>query len=548
MNLGVQQKWLFEDDSRCTEYLNFLRFRYTATCGVVGIGSVVAPEWLHLEDSSEKSFFQFWCVFDSFILRQRPMSKQPVSKANHKARVSGGVPWWIWGIMAVLGGGIVVALVQRSIPEDPADLFKQALAAADKQDGDTVRAAAEKLSAYPDFATKKKFLDGMLQLGSSRPLKAIVLFKEASEEPEIRTRSLMMLGSAYAQSEDLKRAVETFELALKEDEDSSDARFRLASVYKEMLAFDLSLSYLGVLIKDEYRTAECSRMRGDILFDRRQFAEAATDYEAAIGADKNNPMNSVLAERLIQCLLKVGDLKKAEEYVDLVDQTSARSFFEAEKHLQSGDLAKLGVIVESLQKNATFDPRSYVLYGRRMLKEGTADKAAEGLAGLKAGLRFVTRNAELFQIVADLARVVGDEKLATAAQGNIDQLQALDKEFLNQLAVVSKTQEGYEERLKLAQLSHETGQLDFSSRVYDSMTHAYPDKAPELTQLKEKIYAVLPPLVPLPISAEQESAAPADATGESKEGTNPPALNTETPSPLSEPAQGSEATPATEAK
>ncbi len=450
--------------------------------------------------------------------------------------------------MAVLGGGIVVALVQRSIPEDPADLFKQALVAADKQDGDTVRAAAEKLSAYPDFATKKKFLDGMLQLGSSRPLKAIVLFKEASEEPEIRTRSLMMLGSAYAQSEDLKRAVETFELVLKEDEDSSDARFRLASVYKEMLAFDLSLSYLGVLIKDEYRTAECSRMRGDILFDRRQFAEAAADYEAAIGADKNNPMNSVLAERLIQCLLKVGDLKKAEEYVDLVDQTSARSFFEAEKHLQSGDLAKLGVIVESLQKNATFDPRSHVLYGRRMLKEGTADKAAEGLAGLKAGLRFVTRNAELFQVVADLARVVGDEKLATAAQGNIDQLQALDKDFLNQLAAVSKTQEGYEERLKLAQLSRETGQLDFSSRVYDSMTHAYPDKAPELTQLKDEIYTVLPPLVPLPISAEQDSVAPAEATGESKEGTNPPPLNTETPSPPSEPAQGSDATPATEAK
>lgn len=495
-----------------------------------------------------KAFFVFWCVLDSFILRQRPMSKQPVSKANHKARVSGGVPWWIWGIMAVLGGGIVVALVQRSIPEDPADLFQKALAAADKQDAGPVRAAAEKLAAYPEYATKKKLLDGLLQFGSSRPLKAIVLFKEASEEPEIRARSLMMLGSAYAQSEDLKRAVETFELVLKENEDSSDARFRLASVYKEMLALDLSLSHLEVLIKEKYKTADCSRMRGDILFDRRQFAEAAADYESAISADKNNPMNSVIAERLIQCLLKVGNLNKVEEYVDLVDQTSTKSFFEAEKHLQSGDLAKLGVIVESLQKNATFDPRSHVFYGRRMLKEGTAEKAAEGLAGMKAGLRFVTRNAELFQVVADLARVVGDEKLATAAQGNLDQLQALDKEFLNQLAAVSKTQEGYEERLKLAQLSRETGQVDFSSRVYDSMTRAYPEKASELAQLKEEIYTVLPPLVPLPISAEQESAAPAEATGESKEGTNTPAPNTETPSPPAEPAQGSEATQATEAK
>ncbi len=450
--------------------------------------------------------------------------------------------------MAVLGGGIVVALVQRSIPEDPVELFNQALVAADKQDANTIKVAAEKLSAYPEFAMKKKLLDGLLQMGSSRPVKAIVLLKEASAEPEIRTRALMMLGAAYAQSEDLKRSVETFELVLKENEDSSDARFRLASVYKEMLALDSSLSHLEALIKSEYKISECCRMRGDILFDRRQFADAASDYEAAIGADKNNPVNSVIAERLIQCLLKVGDLKKAEGYLNLVDQTAAKSFFEAEKLLQSGDLAKLAVLVETIQKNSTYDPRGHILYGRRMLKEGTADKAAEGLVGLKESLRVVTRNADLYQVVAEIAQIAGDEKLANCAKENLVQLQALDKEFLNQLAAVSKTHDGYEERLKLAQLSREIGQLDFSTRVYDSMTRAYPDKTPELTSLKDQLYMILPPLVPLPFPEEQESAVPAEAAGESKDEANPPALKTETPSPAAEPASGAEATPATDAK
>jgi tetratricopeptide (TPR) repeat protein len=304
-------------------------------------------------------------------------------------------------MMAVLGGSIVVALVQRSIPEDPAEIFELALIAAEKQDATTLKAASEKLATYPEFATKKKLLDGLLHLGSSRPVKAISLLKEASEDPEIRTRSLMMLGSAYAQSEDLKRAVDTFELVLKENEDSSDARFRLATVYKEMLAFDLSLSHLDALIKGEYKPSECRRMRGEIRFDRREFAGAASDYEAAIAADKNNPMNSLVAERLIQCLLKIGDLKKTETYLSLVDQTSSKTFIEAEQLLQSGgDSAKLAAITESLQKNLTFDPRSHILYGRRMLKEGTPDKATEGLAGLKVSLQFVTRNAELFQIVA----------------------------------------------------------------------------------------------------------------------------------------------------
>ena len=474
------------------------------------------------------------------------MSNQPASKPNHKPRVSGGVPWWIWGIMAILGSGIVVALVQRSIPEDPAEIFKQALVAADKQEANAVKVAAEKLSTYPEFAARKKLLEGLLHLGSSRPLKAIPLLKEASEEPEIRTRSLMLLGSAYAQSEDLKRSVEAFETVLKLDENANDARFRLASVYKEILALDLSVSHLDVLIKGKHKITECCRMRGDILFDRRQFAEAASDYEAAIGADKNNPINSVIAERLVQCLLKLDELEKAEGYLSLLDQTSAKSFIEAERLLKSGDLVKLGAVVDSLQSNAPFDPRVHILYGRRMLKEGTADKAAEGLAGLNESLRNVTRNAELFQVVAELAQVAGDKNLANAAKENFDQLQALDKEFLTQLAAVSKTEDGYEERLKLAQLSREIGQLDFAARAYESLTHAYPDKSLELTTLKNQLYAVLPPLVPLPSSAEQEPAAPAEAPGESKDATNPSALKTETPA--AETAPGAEPAPATDAK
>jgi predicted Zn-dependent protease len=469
------------------------------------------------------------------------MSKQPASKTNLKPRVSGGVPWWILGIMAVLGAGIIFGLVKRSIPEDPTQLFEQALVATDKQDADSIRLIAEKLAAYPEFANEKKLLDGILQLGSSRPLKAIVLLKEASEEPELREKSLMLLGNAYAQSENLQKSVETFETVLKENKDSNDARFRLASIYKEMLALDLSLSHLETLITAEYKLPESCRMRGDILFDRRQFSEAANDYEAAIGADKNNPINSMIAERLVQSLLKISDMKRAEQYLALLDQSPAKGFFEAEQILQSGDLAKMGVAVESLRKNASFDPRSHVLYGRLKLKEGTAEKAAEGIAGLRASLEFLTRNSELFQVLADLAKLAGNEDLAMAAQQNVDQLQALDKEFVNQLTAVSKTQDGYEERLKLAKLSLDIGQLEFSIQVYQSLTNAYPDKAQEIAVLKEQLYTVLPPLVALPLPTEQKNATPSEAATETKEATTPPPATTPEAATNPEPASTPEA-------
>ena len=127
-------------------------------------------------------------------------------------------------MMAILGGGIIVAFVQRSIPEDPAILFEQALAAAEKQDGGAIKTIAEKLAKYPEYERKKKYLEGMLLMGSSRPLKAIDLLKESAEEPSIRMRSLLLLGSAYAQSEKFDQAIETFESAVKEDEGSNDEK------------------------------------------------------------------------------------------------------------------------------------------------------------------------------------------------------------------------------------------------------------------------------------------------------------------------------------
>lgn len=535
-----QEKGLFEDGSCCTEFLLFRAILLLEESRKNFLSDVLLLRCQKLSKAIDSGFMPF---FDSVILRQRPMSKQPASKTNLKPRVSGGVPWWILGIMAVLGAGIIFALVQRSIPEDPALLFDQAMVATDKQDANAIRSITEKLAAYPEFASKKKLLDGILQLGSSRPLKAIVLLKEASEVPELREKSLMLLGTAYAQSENFQKSVETFETVLLENKDSNDARFRLASIYKEMLALDLSLSHLETLITAEYKLPESCRMRGDILFDRRQFSEAAQDYEAAIGADKNNPINSMIAERLVQSLLRISDLKRAEEYLALLDQSPAKGFFEAEQILQSDDLAKMAVAVESLRKNASFDPRSHVLYGRLKLKEGTAEKAAEGIAGLRASLEFLTRNAELFQVLTDLAKLAGDENLSMAAQQNVDQLQALDKEFLNQLMAVSKTQDGYEERLKLAQLSRDIGQLEFATQVYQSLTNAYPDKTQEIAALKEQLYSVLPPLVALPLPAEQENATPSEAATEAKEAaTSPPAATPEAatnPEPASTPEAAS---------
>jgi len=445
-------------------------------------------------------------------------------------------------MMAILGGGIIVAFVQRSIPEDPAILFEQALAAAEKQDGGAIKTIAEKLAKYPEYERKKKYLEGMLLMGSSRPLKAIDLLKESAEEPSIRMRSLLLLGSAYAQSEKFDQAIETFESAVKEDEGSNDVRYRLASLYKELMALDLAVSQLDILISKEFKLSETLKMRAEIRVDQRKISEAVEDYEAAIRADKNNPINSLIAERLIQCFLKLQNLEKAEEYVELADQSPVKGFFEAEKLLRSGDLQKLPPILESLRTSAGFDARTHIIYGKMMLNGATPERAVEALAGLQPGLRVVTRNVELYRVVVELARAAGDEKMALAAQQNVDQLQELDKQFADQIAIVSATRPGFEERLKLAQLAFEIGLGDFAMMVYQSLSRSFPERTADIAAFQDKLYAPLPPLVDLPNSSAANASDPAQPAGDVKETTNSPSANASVAPPATEP------TPTTESK
>jgi hypothetical protein len=173
------------------------------------------------------------------------------------------------------------------------------------------------------------------------------------------------------------------------------------------------------------------------------------------------------------------------------------------------------------------------------LKHGTSEKAAEGLAGLKPGLRLLTRNAELYKVVVELAKAAGNADVATAAQQNVDQLQKLDQEFVNQLAVVSRTLDGYDDRLKLAEMAREIGEFDFAVAVYQSLTRTFPDKAAEINSFQDKLYSVILPFVGLPGLIEPDSPKPTEAAGNTQ-ATIPPAATPETPAPASEPVPSSE--------
>jgi len=464
------------------------------------------------------------------------MSQKPTPQKIVRSRVSSGIPWWIWGLLLLIGGGIVTSLFVRSIPEDPAKIFADALAAAEKRDGEALQANFAKLKEFPDYASQIKLLEGMTLLGRSRPLAAIPILEKAAEDKAIRDKALMYLGTAYGQAENWKKANEVFERILAEDENAHSARQNLALILTESFAWDEALVQLNMLIEKDFKPAQIRKMRADIYFDQKKYKEAADDLQASLEADKTDPTNSVKADKLVRCLSKLGEFERAEKFLSSLDQSSSLDALRAEKFLAEDNLAGVLSAVQSVRRESPNEPRVNRAFGRAMLKMNSSEKSREALVTLKNVIQVASRDLELYQIVVELARSAGNEELAQLAQQNVDQLTELHRQYDETLAAVTKTREGFDIRLKLAELAANTGQFEMASRLLEHLERTYPDQANNVHEMKQRLYSSLSQLV--------STTTASDLAAEAAKGAENPASSATPDEKASDEKSPDEKTPA----
>ena len=423
------------------------------------------------------------------------MPQTPAPQRSVRPRVSGGVPWWLWAILIVIGGGVGYSLVTNSIPEDADQIFDEAIAASTKGDITTLRNKMELLRKFPDRVSQQKYLEAINLLGMSRPLKAIPLLKEISEDPSFRLRALNLLGGAYAAATDRKSAIETFELILKVDENAHEARLNIARILGDCLAWDEALPHLDFLVEQKYRLAIVLQLRADIRLDLGQFAEAALDYEQAIAEDRTDPTNGVKSTRLVQCLTETGNYEKISEFASDSDNPNVGAISSAVTHLAKNKLKEALDAMDSIRRENPYDLAMNRVYARVMVKYNMPEKAIEAVAVLRPVLKMVTRDVDLYRSVVELATAAGETELASLAQQNVDQLDVMRKEFDAKLAKAISNRDDIDDRLALADAAKNIGRIEFARKVYDGLITSWPDRESEFSPIMMTLLVPVPQLV-----------------------------------------------------
>jgi lipopolysaccharide biosynthesis regulator YciM len=448
------------------------------------------------------------------------MSQKSASSAPAPSRVSGGVPWWLWGILVLVGGTIIASIVSSSIPEDPEKIYDQVIAGINSQNKQMADTNLAKLRAYPEYAKKCQLLDGMLELAGARPVKAIKTLEAIVDDKDVRPLALRSLGSAYAQADQRWKAIETFELLLKEDPKSDEARFSLALLHFQNLSWDEARKHIDDLVDSKYQPESVLQMKADVYEELGEFNTAIDALSESINAKANDPSNGTKASNLLTLMAQGGQTERAEDFLQYVDQAMIRNFVEAEKLLKKGDVAGAQNLAMDMRKENPLALLANKFLSKVMLAYGTKEKAVEGLALLRATLQG-QRDIDLYRNVAAIARLAGNEPYAALVQQNVDQLEELDKRFSEKLQQVVKTVDDAAIRLELFQLAAETGRFKLAIKVIDGLEGFYPDRASEWVELKKKLLDGMPQLVNTMSDSDLEQAAAAAVEARASAGLPP---------------------------
>ena len=434
-------------------------------------------------------------------------------QSSAKSRVRGGIPWWLWLLMLVIGGGVVAATLTSVIPDDYEKYYQDALSGYEAAERAPMQLAIEKLEHAPAYARKRQMLQGMELMSLSRPLKAVPFLEEASQEPEIRAQSLAYLGQALARGDERLKAVGVLREAIQEDRTAPQPYLTLGGILYELGDFEGAIKELEVLLASDENKEKSSahHLYGLVLFELEKYAEAAVQFQAGLTEDPANSANARIAQKLVVCTLNTQEFEKALKFLDSVQPTPMKEVMRAEALLGAGDLDAAVTAIETAIKAQFSDPAAYKVYGRIMLARG-GNRAEEAMVALRGAIPVASRDVDFFRVIADVARAAGLGEEAESYEQNFAQLSALRERLRAQRDALQGELTDAAGRIEAGDLAAELQMTDLARFWYDAALRIDPQRSSVIAEKMSLIERRRPELVPVIRKATESPTTEPPAT------------------------------------
>lgn len=413
-------------------------------------------------------------------------------------RVATGMPWWIWAAVILFAAVLVFSIIRSLIPEDPAQLFGEAKAAIVSLEPEIVQQRIEQLRAFPDYSGHVQFLEAVLFLGRSMPLKAIPLLKLAAETPELRGEATLYLGRAYGRSGKLSESIATLKTVVDDPQAGETARVTLAGMLSSVQAYDEALELLNLQLEKKPDDARSLYLRAEIMMDTHRYEEAAVDLAASIAADKTDPALSQKSVKFLQARSFIGDFSDTGDIEENLDNPVSVNHFKALRRLSEGKLEDALAALEEAVMQAADTPMLSGVYGRIIAAYDKPELALDALPRIYTACITSPRDAELMRTLATLALQAGQTEIAAKATENADELEKIRIRMFEKLKEVAPAYGDVTGRMELADLALECGEADFSDRIFQGLVMFFSEHEAEIRTRRASFETRRLPIVNIP--------------------------------------------------
>ena len=461
------------------------------------------------------------------------------SSGNRPAvpRVATGMPWWVWGGIGLFAIALGLSLVSSAVPQDPAQLLADANQAAENADLRTLLKSLEALRQFPDRQGEVRYLEAIVKLGESKPLKAIPLLKQAVDTPSVKARAYLALGRAYGTAGQLQNATDSLKQIVDDPEVGDLARFSLAGMMNSIQAYDEAIAQFTALADKEFDLGRTLYQRGEIYIDLGEYEKAVADIQKSIDINPNEPTNSLKVVKLLRTMTRLGRFEGTDKYAEQLDNPIAAASFKAEKLIAEGKNKEAVAALDAARRDARENPQLVCTWGKVMLSWKDAEKARQALAEVYVACRRATRNVDGMQTLQGIAEMVGNQELADLARQNVEQLLATRVKMLEALKAIGSDVTSIDKRMDLADLAIDCGEIELAERVYRGLSMFFPDQEAIIAPRRARLDMPLKLLVDLGNSVELPTPAPPpDAARPDRPPLPPPGRGAAPPEPA-EPAK-----------
>ena len=214
-----------------------------------------------------------------------------------------------------LGTALLLEFFARRQP-DPAEQFREALAALDRSDFGTVARTISSLERRPAFVGHVHLLRGGLLVRRGEPAAALEELTARRPEGEIRAPGLLFFCEALHQLGHLAAAEDVARQLIEEQPENADAHRWLAAIYYDLAANNAAIAELGIVVTlrpEDYRPRH---LLGVIYFDFEKFSEAARHYRKALDLNPPPATRAAIVQHLVRAMVRSREYEAALQVLE----------------------------------------------------------------------------------------------------------------------------------------------------------------------------------------------------------------------------------------